>query len=544
MSRSLYYNNNLITEQDGEVYFIPDPLNPGDIKDNSQVKFKPGPSITNIVWTKAITIVVPNGSNNVDIGALINANNPNNAVNITIKVEAGSTVGRLNFYTNIDPSYYVELYNYGSIQGSIGTYGVNGGPAIELRRPVKVLNHGFIMGGGGHGGRGANAGAVAPGKITDFSASDTEIHKVTFYFSDTTGYPTPRYDVYEGSTRRVYDATDGSSWSTTSNVNRNFHVKAINSAGTVNSYTDYGRPYVAPGPMTDEEEPNFSASDTLVGKVKVSFTGTTGYPSPTYNLYENGINVKTGVWNGYERSVSAGTRSYYVEATNAAGTSDSNSDNGTSKAPSGSSTFTSSGTWTCPTGVTSVSLKMIAGGGGGACRFATMAAGQSAYVGGGYRGNVKSKAFVTVTPGTSYTITVGSGGAGAAQINTGKSNGSSGGSSSALGYTVTGGAGGNYSTGNYKGNGGSYISPVGTKYDGVRIYVYYEGDYHVPEFTQIAYGGDAGFGNGGKGLISSADLLHGYGGGYGAGGGGVITGDNTGDNWGGNGGNGYVYINW
>jgi hypothetical protein len=63
--------------------------------------------------------------------------------------------------------------------------------------------------------------------------------------------------------------------------------------------------------------------------------------------------------------------------------------------------FTSSGTWVAPSGVTRVRATVIGGGGGGI--------NSSSFVGG--RGGIAVGEY-TVTPGTSYTITVGTGGTG------------------------------------------------------------------------------------------------------------------------------------
>jgi hypothetical protein len=64
-------------------------------------------------------------------------------------------------------------------------------------------------------------------------------------------------------------------------------------------------------------------------------------------------------------------------------------------------TFTGPGSWTCPAGVTSVRVLVVAGGGAG---------GQD-YAGGGGGGGVVFHASYPVTPTTSYPITVGTGGA-------------------------------------------------------------------------------------------------------------------------------------
>jgi hypothetical protein len=93
--------------------------------------------------------------------------------------------------------------------------------------------------------------------------------------------------------------------------------------------------------------------------------------------------------------------------------------------------FTTSGSWTAPTGVTKVKA-ICAGGGGG---------GNFGYEVEGGNGGV-SYALVTVVPGTSYTITIGNGGSG------GTNSGSSGGSSSFASFISANGGGGSTTSSN------------------------------------------------------------------------------------------------
>ena len=71
----------------------------------------------------------------------------------------------------------------------------------------------------------------------------------------------------------------------------------------------------------------------------------------------------------------------------------------------GQQVFTSSGTWTCPVGVTSISVVAVGGGGGGPNDSGAL--GKSGGAGGG-TGWINGLA---VTPGTDYSIVVGAGGA-------------------------------------------------------------------------------------------------------------------------------------
>lgn len=75
--------------------------------------------------------------------------------------------------------------------------------------------------------------------------------------------------------------------------------------------------------------------------------------------------------------------------------------------------FTSSGTWTCPGGVYSAEFLVVGAGGAGggsACSVNTKSA-----AGGGGGGGAVKKQTLPVTPGTTYTITVGAKGSGVSQ---------------------------------------------------------------------------------------------------------------------------------
>jgi hypothetical protein len=99
--------------------------------------------------------------------------------------------------------------------------------------------------------------------------------------------------------------------------------------------------------------------------------------------------------------------------------------------------FSSSGTWTCPSGPTSITVECRgAGGGGGGTPASTTA------FGGGGAGGSYSKSVLAVTPGTTYTVTVGT--AGTAGSNTGTNGGDGGDSWFGNSATILakGGAGG------------------------------------------------------------------------------------------------------
>ena len=67
-------------------------------------------------------------------------------------------------------------------------------------------------------------------------------------------------------------------------------------------------------------------------------------------------------------------------------------------------TYTGSGSWVCPAGVTEVEYLVVAGGGGGG--YYNLGGGN----GGGGAGGFRTGTGLSVTAGTTYTVTVGSGG--------------------------------------------------------------------------------------------------------------------------------------
>jgi hypothetical protein len=78
-------------------------------------------------------------------------------------------------------------------------------------------------------------------------------------------------------------------------------------------------------------------------------------------------------------------------------------------------TFTASGTWTCPVGVTSVIVAGVGGGGGGGGGYQGINnTSRAPCGGGGGGGGAPGRETVAVTPGVTYTVTVGAGGAGGA----------------------------------------------------------------------------------------------------------------------------------
>jgi len=184
--------------------------------------------------------------------------------------------------------------------------------------------------------------------------------------------------------------------------------------------------------------------------------------------------------------------------------------------------FTTSGTWTCPAGVTTVYITMCGGGGGGGGGLAAW--GNNASGGGGASGAALINTPIVVTGGNTYTVTIGSGGSGSS------ADGSAGGSTSFDSISVAGGGGGggarNYNPNLANGGGGTPYGGPDSSGAGNGAYGTIKGGY------------GAG-GNGGTGGAGAGGVLYGLGGnggssaaggnasGYGAGGGGGGSGGTT-----------------
>lgn len=140
------------------------------------------------------------------------------------------------------------------------------------------------------------------------------------------------------------------------------------------------------------------------------------------------------------------TASLQVVATNSGGSKTVSASTYTT----GTLTYTSSGTFTVPNGLTSLDVTMRGGGGGGAgggASFSTGPAGGNQRNGGGGGGGggggtTASNTSVSVTPGDVLSFTVGAGGAGGAA----QTSGSAGGGSSVPALSLFGGSGGSGGT--------------------------------------------------------------------------------------------------
>ena len=242
--------------------------------------------------------------------------------------------------------------------------------------------------------------------------------------------------------------------------------------------------------------------NTSIRVFKLSLTGEGLSDAGLSDSSFNYINQNSGVTSQNDlgstangAAVWSGWTSSSVSMTNTTPTFSLSTDDKT--IPHGEEEWTTSGTysWTCPANVNQVSVVCIGGGGRGGIQEFSSAGG----AGGG--GGLGWKNYITVTPGQSYTVYVGTASQDSYFINTSTVKGGKGGNAEDSGTsTFTGGDGGNY-VGDGGGNGGNGGTSNGSDGGG---------------------GGGAGgyTGNGGNGGVQNYNSGNGYDGSGGAGGGG------------------------
>jgi len=195
-----------------------------------------------------------------------------------------------------------------------------------------------------------------------------------------------------------------------------------------------------------------ASKTSTAGAVSVAFTpATTGAAATSYTAVSSPGGI-TGTASSSPITVSGLTEgasyTFTVYATNASGSGFSSSASSAVNAPAATKVkFTSTQSWTVPAGVTQLQIVAVGGGGGGGGA-STTGIGSSTGGGGGGGAIVYNNA-VAVTPGTSYTITIGAGG-------TSSSTGTSGtGGTTSVGALLTAAGGGGGSRGGGAGSGGS-----------------------------------------------------------------------------------------
>ena len=249
----------------------------------------------------------------------------------------------------------------------------------------------------------------------------------------------------------------------------------------------------------------------------VTFELQSGSLPPGFSITNTAAEGGTAIISGTDSTTSSDTTfNFVLRAVDAASNTSSRSFSITSSVPV-SQSFTSSGTFSVPSGITAVDVLVVAGGGGGGDR----------HSGGGGAGGLIFMPNYPVTPGGTVSVTVGCGGAGGTP---GPSAGGTGQDSAfgtltakGGGYGQPGGAGGPGGSG----GGGGHSGPGSTG-----------GSATQP--TQPGNSGAYGFGNAGGNKVGGSGVQGGAG--AGGGGAGAVGGNSCSPtNIGGDGGDGRAY---
>ena len=288
----------------------------------------------------------------------------------------------------------------------------------------------------------------------------------------------------------------------------------VTAAGNVGSFAEQSTVSTMDIVAADPDSAGIIVYEIQSGGLPAGLSGAT--------LHENGVS-KFRITGTLSTDISGLTTSTFVlRAVDVASNTTSRSFNIT-QTPSGTASFTSTGSFSVPVGVTNlIEVLAVAGGGSGA-----QAGGSGQGVGGGGGGGLIFAPNVTVTPGGTIAVTIGNGGATGAsgQDTTFGSPGDPGLHPSIGILTAKGGGGGGGPSGPYHNDGGSgnggasgQLAPARPQAEGWPLYTAQHGGAGGISIqgTQPGFSGAYGFGNlGGSG--GSAHYPAGGGGGGGAG---------------------------
>ena len=213
---------------------------------------------------------------------------------------------RMSFSPNADAIYY-DLYRDGELVISDISNGylylTSGGTWNFYLMSVNLFGETKSV---GDSGTAKDIPTEPPAPIDDFFASDNQVLKVRFLWSD--HGDASQYDLYSGTTLIKEDVLRGHE-QIVSEGTADYYIIATNFLGTTESNHNTG---TAHG-LAPSAPQNFDASDDIVATIVTEFDYV---PQPvTYDLYRDNILFRPGVPKDYSYATPEGTWEFFVRAT-------------------------------------------------------------------------------------------------------------------------------------------------------------------------------------------------------------------------------------
>lgn len=285
----------------------------------------------------------------------------------------------------------------------------------------------------------SSGGQNRTGRIT-FTSDATLIANAIVLYQNITGSIVCAIDMASGGTLETGSFSLGTG-STSPTWTPGAGTVKLTASNTLPStiFTSFNNLTVSAGTTT------FGAATSMMGALSISSGAVVNlgsYTSSAFSLSLGGASQSNGSWGGSGSGATNINTTYFAAAT------------GILNVDNTKLTYTSSGNFIVPAGVTSITVEAWGGGGGGG---GTNGSGGRARGGGG--GGAYTKGTLTgLTPGSSITVTVGGGGAAG---NSTSGNAGDGGNSSVGSIVANGGKGASNSSSNSPGDGGSASSVTG-----------------------------------------------------------------------------------
>lgn len=166
----------------------------------------------------------------------------------------------------------------------------------------------------------------APSVITDLNGTVDLTDSIQFTWSLSTVYPEVSYALYSGTVLLSSNITSGYIYDITGPYTSDFYVIAYNTVGSSISNVVSATAAAVNTATIPTAPSNVLASQNFVDKIVFTWDSSAGYPIPTYDLYKNGLLVKSNITTGYEYLIAGySSDTYVVKSINTEGEASSTS---------------------------------------------------------------------------------------------------------------------------------------------------------------------------------------------------------------------------